>query len=237
MGASTMTLLNLPYPVAKFVEAMHQRNAGTLLKLFTPDAVVKVHALRHRVQPAKDWVDQNGTDSGTDVRPINGAREGGKFILTVLADGDRSELPVLVACQFDWSFSIADGRIAQLEIAPTGALPLAPTVADFVNATNACSLNELVAIFAEDAIVNDQLQEHWGKVAIGEWAESEIIADRVTIFVVSAIEHHGRSIVTANVDGDFDKRGLPEPLVLTFYFSSEDGKITQLIILRNVPSL
>ena len=76
-----------------------------------------------------------------------------------------------------------------------------------MNATNACSLNELVAIFAEDAIVNDQLQEHSGKAAIGEWAESEIIADRVTIFVVSVIEHNGRSIVTAHVDGDFDKRG------------------------------
>lgn len=232
-----MTLLNLPYPVAKFVEAMHQRNAGTLLKLFTPDAVVKIHASRHRVQPAKDWVDQNGTDSGTDIRPINCAREDGKFVLTVLANGDRSELPVLVDYQFEWSFAIADGRISQLEIAPTRMPPLAPTVADFVNATNACSLSELVAIFAEDAIVNDQLQEHSGRAAISEWAEREIIADRVTIFVVSAIEHHGGSIVTAHVDGDFDKRGLPEPLVLTFYFSSECGKITQLIILRNFPSL
>jgi hypothetical protein len=35
------------------------------------------------------------------------------------------------------------------------------------------------------------------------------------------------------VDGLFDKRGLPDPLVLAFYFSSYDDKIVQLIILRN----
>jgi hypothetical protein len=35
------------------------------------------------------------------------------------------------------------------------------------------------------------------------------------------------------VDGLFDKRGLPNPLVLVFYFSSGGDKIVQLIILRN----
>jgi len=39
--------------------------------------------------------------------------------------------------------------------------------------------------------------------------------------------------VTANIDGNYDKRGLPEPLTLVFYFSAHDGKIVQLIILRN----
>jgi hypothetical protein len=26
------------------------------------------------------------------------------------------------------------------------------------------------------------------------------------------VEHYGHAIVTANVDGDYDKRGLPDPL-------------------------
>jgi len=51
--------------------------------------------------------------------------------------------------------------------------------------------------------------------------------------VVGVIEHHGNFIVTANIDGDFDKRGLPEPLVLAFYFTPHDDQIVQLIILRN----
>jgi hypothetical protein len=33
--------------------------------------------------------------------------------------------------------------------------------------------------------------------------------------VLKVVEHYGHSIVTANVDGDYDKRGLPDPLVLT----------------------
>jgi hypothetical protein len=51
--------------------------------------------------------------------------------------------------------------------------------------------------------------------------------------VVGVIEHCGNFIVTANIDGDFDKRGLPEPLVLAFYFTPHDEQIVQLIILRN----
>jgi hypothetical protein len=39
--------------------------------------------------------------------------------------------------------------------------------------------------------------------------------------------------VTANVDGDYDKRGLPDPLVLAFYVTPRDDQIVQLIILRN----
>jgi hypothetical protein len=41
------------------------------------------------------------------------------------------------------------------------------------------------------------------------------------------------ALVTAHVDGLFDKRGLPDPLVLAFYFSFSGNKIVQLIILRN----
>jgi len=37
----------------------------------------------------------------------------------------------------------------------------------------------------------------------------------------------------ANVDGDYDKTGLPDPLPLTFYFSVRGDRIVQLIILRN----
>jgi len=39
------------------------------------------------------------------------------------------------------------------------------------------------------------------------------------------------------VDSDYDKCGLPDPLVLTFYFSAYQDKIVQLIILRNEPDV
>ena len=60
-----------------------------------------------------------------------------------------------------------------------------------------------------------------------------IVGERLTMNVVKVINHYGNFIVTANVDGDYDKRGLPDPLVLAFYFTPQSDLIVQLIILRN----
>jgi SnoaL-like domain len=111
------------------------------------------------------------------------------------------------------------------------ALP--PLVAAYVEATNNLDLERLLDTFAEDALVNDQLRDYWGKSAIREWAKRDIMDERLTMNVTKVINHYGNSIVTANVDGNYDKRGLPEPLVLAFYFSMQGGLIVQLIILRN----
>jgi hypothetical protein len=116
---------------------------------------------------------------------------------------------------------------------PSGVRALPRPVAAYVAATNAFDLDRLLATFADDALVNDQLRDDWGKTAIREWAERDIIGERLMINVVGVIEHYGNFIVTANIDGDFDKRGLPEPLVLAFYFTPHDDHIVQLIILRN----
>ena len=103
----------------------------------------------------------------------------------------------------------------------------------YIQATNSWSLNRLVSTFADDALVNDQLQDYWGKREIEVWAARDIIGERLVMKVVHTRQHHDHIILTANVDGTFDKRGLPDPLVLTFYFSVMNEKITQLIILRN----
>jgi len=87
--------------------------------------------------------------------------------------------------------------------------------------------------FADDALVNDQLRDYWGKAAIRDWAERDVIGERLTIAVTNIVRHHGNFIVIADVDGNFDKRGLPDPLVLAFYFTPHNELIVQLIILRN----
>jgi hypothetical protein len=85
------------------------------------------------------------------------------------------------------------------------------------------------------ALVNDQLRDYWGKSAIRDWAARDLIGERLTMQVVKIMEHYGHFILTANIDGNYDKRGLPDPLVLTFYFSAHGDQIVQLIILRNQP--
>jgi hypothetical protein len=106
-------------------------------------------------------------------------------------------------------------------------------IATFVAATNSLALDALLATFLDDALVNDQFQEYWGKQAICTWAMREIIGSSLHMTVVDSTEHYGHVIVRANIDGTFDKRGLPDPLQLDFYFSAHDDKIVQLIILRN----
>ena len=87
--------------------------------------------------------------------------------------------------------------------------------------------------FADDALVNDQLRDYWGKAAIKDWAERDIIGERLTIAVTEVVKHYDNLIVTADIDGNFDKRGLPDPLILAFYFTLHNDLIIQLIILRN----
>jgi hypothetical protein len=110
-------------------------------------------------------------------------------------------------------------------------LPL--PVAAFMCATNLYDLDALSDTFVDDALVNDQFIDYWGKEAITAWAAHDVIGERLTLKVVKTVQHYRQSVVTAHVDGLFDKRGLPNPLVLAFYFSSFDNKIVQLIILRN----
>jgi hypothetical protein len=112
-------------------------------------------------------------------------------------------------------------------------IALPPLVAAFVGATNSFDLERLLVTFADDALVNDQLRDYWGKAAIRDWAERDIIGERLTIAVTKVVRHYDNVVVTADIDGNFDKRGLPDPLVLAFYFTPHNDLIIQLIILRN----
>jgi hypothetical protein len=116
-------------------------------------------------------------------------------------------------------------------VSAPAALP-AP-VAAFIAATNSFDADALTACFAEGALVNDQLREYWGPEAIRSWVEQEIVGDKVTMQVIKAVEHFGDVIVTATIDGDYDKTGLPVPLVLAFYFVLRADKIVRLFILNN----
>ena len=63
----------------------------------------------------------------------------------------------------------------------------------------------------------------------------ELLADHPhekTISLLAIFVSHPED-VTADVDGNFDKRGLPDPLVLAFYFTPHNDVIIELIILRN----
>ena len=112
-------------------------------------------------------------------------------------------------------------------------IELPPLVAAFVEATNSFDLDRLMVTLADDALVNDQLRDYSGKVAIRRWAERDIIGEKLTIAVTKVVKHYDSFVITAEIDGNFDKHGLLDPLVLAFYFTLYDDLIVQLIILRN----
>ena len=111
-----------------------------------------------------------------------------------------------------------------------------PIVAEHVAAINAHDEDAIVATFADDALVNDVHREFWGADAIRSWVAKEIVGDRVTLEVTDVIDHHGETIVRGRYDGEYDKTGLPDELILTNYFTVRDGKIVSLIVIHNTPA-
>jgi SnoaL-like domain len=113
---------------------------------------------------------------------------------------------------------------------------LHPIVAELFTAINARDEDAIVATFAADAFVNDVHREFWGADAIRRWVAKEIVGDNVTVEVTEVIDHHGETIVRGRYDGEYDKTGLPDELILTHYFTLHDGKIVSLIVIHNTPA-
>lgn len=113
---------------------------------------------------------------------------------------------------------------------PSGVL------AEHIAAVNAFDEEAIVATFAADALVNDARREFWGTDAIKAWVAREMVGDHVTIEVVEVLSHRSLTVVRGRYDGDFDKTGLPEELILTNYFTVSENKIDTLIVIRNVPA-
>ena len=97
--------------------------------------------------------------------------------------------------------------------------------AGFVWAVNDRDPAGLIALFAEDAVVDDAGRVIRGREAIREWAAHDIFAASVTFEVRKVSGTDGDATVTVKVDGTFDRTGLPDPLIMTFHVVSERGKI------------
>jgi ketosteroid isomerase-like protein len=226
-----MAFYNLPVPIAAFLGAVKERDAAALATIFSADAGLVDLARAYGPGQIGDWIDRMLGQAGLKLHPINLARRDGKIVLSCMVE--RSATGVAGRRQLDWHFVLAGGKIAALDIVEEPGPHLPPPIDAFVRAVNNFDLEGLVALFADDAFVNDQLRDYWGKAAIHDWARDEMIGDKFTMFIIKAVKHYGNYIVTANVDGEYDKKGLPQPLTLSFYFSSSGEKIVQLIILNN----
>ena len=102
-----------------------------------------------------------------------------------------------------------------------------------IDAVNAFDTDAVVATFAADALVNDNHRDIRGTDAIRAWVAREIVGDRVTMDVVAVVDQPGVSAVRARYDGDFDRTGLPDEVILTNYFVVRDDRIAALFVIFN----
>jgi hypothetical protein len=63
-----------------------------------------------------------------------------------------------------------------------------------------------------------------------------MVGDKVTLEPTEVIDHYGDTVVRARYDGDYDKTGLPDELIMTNYFTVREAKIVTLIVIRNQPA-
>jgi ketosteroid isomerase-like protein len=109
-------------------------------------------------------------------------------------------------------------------------------ISDFFAAANAFDSDGMIAPFTDDGLLNDIQREFWGPAAIKRWADKESVGDHViTTDFTDVKEHHGSWIISAAIDGEYDKTGLPDPLILTYYFTLNGNKIASVIIVGNKP--
>lgn len=106
----------------------------------------------------------------------------------------------------------------------------------FFAAMNDHDADALVALFPEDGMVNDIQREFWGPESIRRWVEKEITGVKVVAArITEAKEHYGDVIVSAAMDGEYDKTKVPDPLILTYYFTLSGDRIARLFISGNKP--
>ena len=101
--------------------------------------------------------------------------------------------------------------------------------ADYVRTTNGKDPAGFIALFAEDAVVDDAGRIIRGREAIRVWGASDIFAADVTLDALDASGDEDDTTITAKVDGTFDRTGLPHPLIMTFQVVALGGKITKLM--------
>ncbi|MCC6232140.1 MAG: nuclear transport factor 2 family protein [Verrucomicrobiales bacterium] len=105
----------LPDPIARFFQAHNTGMTERVMDLFTTDAVVSDEAHEYRGAAIKSWMD----DAIAKYRPLHAevagvVPTGIQTIATAQVSGNFPGSPVLLRYQF----TVRDGKIATLSIAP-----------------------------------------------------------------------------------------------------------------------
>ena len=98
----------------------------------------------------------------------------------------------------------------------------------YVRTINDHDPDAFIALFANDALVEDIGREFRGRAAIKAWSDREIFDAQVTLEVIDVADRDGETLVTAKVDGNFDRTGLPDPVIIDHHITVAGDKIVGL---------
>jgi len=104
---------------------------------------------------------------------------------------------------------------------------LSPVTA-YVQSVNAHDPETFIGLFADDAIVNDAGREFRGRPAIKSWSDREVFGANVTLEVLDQTDRDDESSITTQVDGTFDRTGLPDPVIIIQQITTQGDKIVGL---------
>jgi hypothetical protein len=106
-------------------------------------------------------------------------------------------------------------------------MQLSPTAA-YVRSINDHNSPAFDALLSDGAVVNDVGREFRGPAAIEAWSHREIFDAQVPLEVLDVADHDGETVVTPKVEGNFDRTGLPDPVVINHHINAERDKIIRL---------
>jgi len=102
------------------------------------------------------------------------------------------------------------------------------TVSTYLQATNQGDRAAFIGCFDVGALVDDAGREFRGVDAIRDWSEREIFGASVSLEVLAVASQGDDVVVTTQVEGTFDRTGLPDPVIIDHRLRLEGDRIQSL---------
>ena len=222
---------HLEIPIARlfdFINSGDDEHQGPL----TDETVVTLEGARFAGRTALlKWRQSPLTGAIRHFTPIACKRHNGAIVVTTITSeslGGRSA----ILSRHDWHLEVKGITVTSIGIAKAALQEIPEAVCTFLEAIAVGDITAVVSAFASDARVNDQLDEYVGEDEIRNWAIADLLGVKLQIKPLDITSQYSCTILTAEMDGEFDKRGLPDPLIHKMYFTVSLGKIVLLVILR-----
>ncbi len=107
--------IELPQPICRYFETESSNDTAGMADLFATDAVVIDESRTHKGLAAiKAWKQEAKATTSYQVRPLEAGQDGQRYVVTGNVEGNFPGSPV----QLRYFFTLADDRIASLEIRP-----------------------------------------------------------------------------------------------------------------------